>query len=463
MMKDYKPPHSLKTYRRRIKTLTKDHAGHVFIIFSSEFKHRSYDTYFPFRQNNNFAYLCGYPEESSALVIRTYPKLEVHLYVSAKDPLKELWEGERIGVNKAQENFYADHVHLIDDFSNQLEDILKGHEELFVDLENQEQKGKYEKMIAPTLERVRAQKKIKTIFPSKLSDLNQEISKLRLVKDKEEISFMRKSCEIAVKAHKCAMAFARPGVTEGQVQAAMEYIYKMHFATGPAYDSIVASGNNANTLHYIKNNAQLKDGELLLIDAGCEYNYYASDISRTFPINGKFTTKQKDIYQIVLDAQEYAIGIVRPGITLGEIHEKTGRKLIKGLVDLGIYSKNKKNIWDDNSYREFYPHGTSHWLGMDVHDPCPYLKVPSQIKPKNKTKELKEIVLEEGMVFTVEPGLYFADNKKGVGKWGGIGIRIEDDILVTKNGHENLSVGAPKKIKEVEEACSQDYRDYLIC
>jgi len=275
----------------------------------------------------------------------------------------------------------------------------------------------------------------------------------RLIKSSDEILLMKKAAEISGRAHKFAMGFARPGRFEYQVQAVMEYIYKDAGALSSAYNSIVASGDNANTLHYVENNKELKDGDLLLIDSGCEFNYYASDITRTFPINGKFSGAQKEIYEVVLKAQKSAFNVIKVGTKPSEIHQAACQEIIKGLIDLNFLTGSVEEHWSKtpSEFREYYPHGTGHWLGLDVHDDNTYFD-------ENGT----EITLLPGAVFTVEPGIYLDLFRQNIPeKYRGIGIRIEDDIHVLDIGMQILSEGAPKEIAEVETACAQSYKDLI--
>jgi Xaa-Pro aminopeptidase len=251
-------------------------------------------------------------------------------------------------------------------------------------------------------------------------------------------------------AHKLAMSMAKDGVYEYQIQAAMEYIYNREGASGAAYGSIVATGNNANTLHYVTNRDQLKDGQIILIDAGCEYQYYASDVTRSFPVSGKYTSEQKDIYQLVFNAQEAAIEQSKPGQNLGALHQTTSKILAQGLIDLKVLKGSVEENMSNGALRTYFPHGTGHWLGIDVHDQSPYLNC-----------ELEEVTLEPGMCFTIEPGLYFNEIMDSTpSAYSGIGVRIEDNILITEAGHENMTSDIPKTIQEVEQACNEDPKNF---
>ena len=281
------------------------------------------------------------------------------------------------------------------------------------------------------------------------------MGELRLVKDQSEIQAMKKAAKLTDVGMRAAMALSRPGVNEKEINTLLTYLFNQEQGEGPAYDSIVAGGENALILHYINNNMTLKEGDLLLIDAGAQVNTYASDVTRTFPVNGKFTEAQAELYSLVLDSQKAAMAHMKIGNTLGSIHLETSKALATSLKDAGILSGSLDEIMETGSYRTYYPHGTGHWLGLDVHDESPYL-----IDEGNDT--LSDVCLEEGMAFTCEPGLYFpADDKNVPSKWRGIGIRIEDDLIMNESGFTNITSSIPKEIKEVEEACQGDLKSIL--
>lgn len=439
-----------KTYHERIQSLASKIDGSIGVIFSNKEVTRSHDTNYPFRQKSHLDYLTGFPEANSALVIATRPSVKSYLFVQNKNPRNELWEGERFGLLQAKKHFAVDETLSISDFEAAMVDLLQNHHGIYIDLF--EQKEEFDQKIYTSLQALSFKKKTKTHIPLSILDISPLIGRMRLKKSEEEIKLIKKACKISSKAHRAAMAFSEPGKYEYQVQALMEYVFKTQGASGPAYESIVASGNNANTLHYITNREVLQDGDCLLIDAGCEYKNYASDITRTFPINGKYSEAARDIYSVVLKAQKVAIEMIRPGENMSKIHERTARTLIDGLIDLKVFSGSTQDIYDSEDYRTFFPHGTGHWLGLDVHDQCPYLE----------DETLEDIILEPGMVFTVEPGLYFSKETENTPQvYKGIGVRIEDDILVTDKGYSILSQDTPKEIDEIEKACREDYRSFL--
>ena len=434
---------------QRRKKLIKPYNDSIFLIPSSSHKRRSHDTEYPFRQDSNFYYLTGFDEPHCLLILsQKKGKIKSTLFVRPKDAFSEMWAGRRSGPEKAKKDLKIDEVHSIEELHKLLPSLLDGHLELFIDFFEHQ---KLFEEVKKAVHGLTMKKKIKSHVPVKWNYITPVIGKMRLIKDKEEIAYMKKANQITKKAHEAAMAFSRPGKNESEVNALLNYIFNKEGGNGQAYENIVASGDNANILHYIENNHKMNRDDLLLIDAGCQYNYYASDVTRTFPVSGKFTEVQKEIYQIVLDSQIKAIKAVRPGATLNKIHEVASKVLIKGLIKLGLLKGGVAENFKSGKFKKFYPHGTGHWLGLDVHDNSPYL-----------SEGLENIKFKPGMVITVEPGLYFpAHDKKIPKKFRGIGIRIEDDILVTRNGAQNLSEGIPKEIKEVEKACQKDYRSFL--
>lgn len=435
--------------QRRMKLLSLMQDGVAIIPAAGEVT-RSHDTEYPFRQNSSFKYLTGFSEPDAILVLcQNNDKVRDILFVRPKNAEMEMWTGVRMGVEGTKNVFDFDEVHTIDEFESVIGQYLSGHKNLYLDFIHHKEMAD---RIHPLLKKFANARRATAPTPTSLVNLYNLVGKLRLYKGPNEIQAMKKAVAITRDAHKAAMAFAAPGINESEVHSLMKYIFNKNGAPAEAYHSIVAGGDNANILHYINNNCELKDGELLLIDAGSEFGLYASDITRTFPVNGKFTPAQKDLYQIVLQSQKDAMALAMPGKTLDEIHTVARKTLIQGLLDLKVLSGSVDENFEQGTYRDFYPHGTGHWLGMDVHDQCPYVD-----------DDFNQIKLKAGMVFTIEPGLYFAkNNMKSPEKFAGIGIRIEDDILITEQGHENLSASIPKEIKEVEEQCQQDWQKYIL-
>jgi len=417
-----------KEYKdRRDLLLEKLSNNCVAVVFSATNKTRSNDTEYPYRQDSDFYYLTGFKEDNSALMfIKTKDELKSVLFVQKKDKNIELWNGKRLGVKKAKQKFKVDEVYESDDIKIKLKEFLVDKKSLYCDLKSDDKKVKKSLSYAKNLKNHK--------------NISYLVQEMRLKKSLDEIRLIKKAIDITKKSHHRAMSVEKLGKKEYELQAEIEYIFKKNGAYSDAYTSIVAGGNNANTLHYIKNDKVLLDNDLILIDAGCEYEYYASDITRTIPVNGRFTNAQKDIYKLVLNTQLKIIKMIKPGVKRSKLQKKAELLLTKGMIKLGILKGSiKKNI-KNNKHKKYYPHGIGHWMGIDVHDQAPYTD-----------KEKNEILLSDGIVLTIEPGIYIDKYDKSVPKkYRGIGIRIEDDILVTKDGYKNLSKKIAKSIKEIE-------------
>ncbi len=417
-----------KEFYQRRKTLLKTfRSGSLALVCASEPKIRSNDTEFPYRQNSNFYYLTGMKEERSALLmIKKKKKTRTILFVQSKNPQRELWSGKVLGVKKAKKRFKVDAVHSIEELETILKKSMDGISEVYYEFKE-------------------STKPLQLLDElSKNGYVRHNLAKLvelqRLQKSKNEIAIIKKGMAITKEAHHHAMRLPKVGMREYALQAEFEYIFTKRGAYSDAYTTIVAGGNNANTLHYIKNDKKLRSGDLVLIDAGCEYDYYATDITRTIPVNGKFSKAQKELYSLVLGVEKTIISMIRPGVLRSDLQKKAERMLCEGMVRLGILKGSVKKLLKKQKHKKYFPHGIGHYMGIDVHDPCPY-----------KTKKGKEISLQEGMVLTIEPGLYLPKEDKNIPKkYRGIGIRIEDDILVTKEGYENLSADIAKEIEEIE-------------
>lgn len=411
----------------------------VAIIPAAHEKTRSYDTEFKFRQDSDFWYLTGFPEPDAIAVIAPGSKKPFTLYVRPSDPLMETWYGRRQGVEGAVKNFGADKAVSIDKFNADLEKILDGRDRLYYrfaldnDLDGQ---------ILHYLSNQR-QRRLKSAYPPHtIIDPTLIIGDMRLHKDATEIGLMQKAATIASEAHILAMKKVKPGMNEGQVESLMEAYMKDQGASGVAYNSIIGGGDNATILHYVENNMPLKDGDLILIDAGAEYQGYASDITRTFPVNGKFTQAQREVYDVVLDVQLKCIDFTVVGNTHQKRQEYSIELLTEGMKQLGLLKGKTKDLIKKKAYLKYYMHGVGHWLGLDVHDAGRYFvdQEAKQSKP-----------YAPGMVLTVEPGLYIPpDDKSAPAKYRGIGIRIEDDVVVTKDGNLNLTSKVTKDPDEIE-------------
>jgi Xaa-Pro aminopeptidase len=412
----------------------------VAVIRSLPERLRNGDAFHPFRQLSDLLYLTGFVEPDATLILRPGAEKErVVMFVRPRDPEMETWDGRRAGLEGAQSKYGADIAYPSSELHAKLAELVANAEELHYSLGLDDE---MDLIITHTIAKLRKTEKRGKRPPRAVVDPRIALHELRLHKRPEELTAMRKAAAISIDAHIAAMKAGRPGSFEHELEALINYTFRKQGATGPGYTSIVGAGENATILHYIENNCAIADGDLVLVDAGAEYNGYTADITRTFPANGKFTEVQRRVYQIVLDCQVEAVEMVKPGVTLDQIHELCVRRLTEGMVALGLLTGNVDERIKDQSYRKFYMHGTSHWLGMDVHDVGAY------------TQGGKARPLTPGMVITVEPGLYIASDAADVpAELRGIGVRIEDDILVTQAGHDNLTKACPKTISEIEAAC----------
>jgi Xaa-Pro aminopeptidase len=409
----------------------------IAILPSAQEHIRKSDTQFKFCQNSDLHYLSGFPEpESVVVLIPNRPEGEFVLFCRERDRAREIWDGYRCGPEQANERFNTDDAFPIGDIDDILPGLIEGRERVYYSMGRHPD---FDSQMLDWLRTIRSHVKIGATPPNEFVDLNHLLHDLRLFKSKAEIKLMQASGKISAQAHIKAMQICKPGMYEYQLEATIVHHFLMNGAQAPAYNSIVGGGANGCILHYVENDAVLRNGDLVLIDAGCEFNGYAADITRTFPVNGTFTNEQKAIYQIVLDAQKAAIDISVPGTRWNEPFDLTKRIITQGLVDLGLLLGDIDELIEAEAYKEFYMHTAGHWIGLDVHDVGDY-KVGGEPR-----------VLEPGMALTVEPGIYIApDNLKVDAKWRGIGIRIEDDIVVTKTGNINLTKSVPKEIDEIE-------------
>ena len=399
---------------------------------------RSNDSSFRFRQDSDFYYLTGFDEPESIAVVK--PSDEEHpytLFVRPKDPEREVWDGRRAGVEGAQAEYGADAAFPIEEFESKFDDMINGVTNLYYRIGNGN--ADLDKLIIGRLHSMRAKERKNISAPSAIIDTGAVVHEMRLFKSAEEVDLMQRAADIAAEGHVEAMKAARPGMKEYEIEALIEHLFRRNGAAAPAYTSIVGAGANATVLHYVGNNATLNDGDLLLIDAGAEFGGYASDITRTFPINGRFTQAQRDVYEVVLEAQVACIEMVRVGNTNDEIKQRSIEIQTEGMVRLGILQGEPAKLIEEEKYKQFYMHGLGHYLGLDVHDVGRYY-----IKEEPRK-------LEPGMVMTVEPGIYIAADAKDVPeKYLGIGVRIEDDVLVTEGDPRVLSSKAPKQVDEIE-------------
>jgi Xaa-Pro aminopeptidase len=408
----------------------------VAIIPSAREATRSNDTAYRFRQDSDFLYLTGFEEPEAIAVIAPQGEHKYTMFLRPRDPEREIWDGRRAGLEGAKSEFGADESFAIVEFDEKLHDILDGAEKLYYRLGVNPD---LDDTIIRQIARMRALNRKPIHPPQTIIDPATIIHEMRVLKSDEEIELMQRAADIAAEAHCEAMRAARAGMKEYEVEALIELIFKRRGAAAPAYTSIIGAGANATVLHYINNDGELRDGELLLIDAGAEYKGYASDITRTFPINGRYSKPQRDIYDLVLKAQMACVELVRPGTTHDQLKAHSIEVLTEGLAELGLLQGKPEQLIQEKQYEKFYMHGLGHMLGIDVHDVGRYYF----------DKESR--ALEPGVVMTVEPGLYIAPDTKNVpAEYLGIGVRIEDDVLCTANGPRVLTNKVPKQAEEIE-------------
>jgi Xaa-Pro aminopeptidase len=398
---------------------------------------RSHDVDYPYRQHNDFLYLTGFVEpEAVALFLPGHPKEEFILFVRPRDPERETWTGRRAGVEGAVSAYGAQAAYTIDKLDEKIGEYVGERDHLYYTFGRD---AAFNQRVLGWMQQWQMLRPRSGKGPMAVLDPAEIVHEMRLIKSADELACLRRAIAIATAGHHAAMRNARAGAHEYEIEALLDYTFRRMGATGPAYPSIVAAGANATILHYTTNDQQLSNEDLLLIDAGAEYAGYCSDITRTFPVGGRFSAPQRAIYDLVLRAQLAAIDTVRPGARIDEPHARAIEVLVDGLLAFGLLSGDRQEIITKEEYRPFFMHRTSHWLGMDVHDVGKY-KLEGNAR-----------VLEPGMVLTVEPGLYIAPDRTAVdSRYLGIGVRIEDDVLVTAGGHEVLSAAIPKQPADIE-------------
>ena len=473
----------LATFIERRRRFTEAIGDGLAIIPAAAETVRNNDVHHSFRQGSDFFFLTGFDEPDAVAVFNpAHSKERYVLFVRPRDREMEIWTGHRAGVEGAVAHYGADAAYPVDQLDAKLREYALDRSTLFYRLGN----PSFDTRVIRMAVELRAARSRGFGTPVRIEDPGPIVHELRLRRSPAELARQRRACQISRDAHIEAMRYAKPGMHEYQVQAAVEFVFRSQGSPRDAYPSIVASGPNACILHYVENQRRMADGDLLLIDAGCEYGYHASDITRTFPVNGRFTGPQRAVYEVVLKAQLASIEAGRPGVPYEAIHDASRRVIAEGLVELGLLPRNVADSLAMHHYREFFMHGTGHWLGMDVHDVGDY-----RLQRHSRA-------LEPGMVFTVEPGIYIdperesvtfhlreyseeemwerrlrlgmaaakklEDDEKAKAKtvthaipkeFRGIGVRIEDDILVTGDGIENLTAGTPKSIEEVERTCAE--------
>ena len=424
--------------RRRKRLMDMIGSDSIAIIPTSSVYIRNRDVEFPFRPDSDFFYLTAYPEpEAVAVLIPDRADGEFILFCRESDEEMETWHGRRAGLEGALELYGADDAFPIEDMDDILPGLIEGHERIFYNMGSDQN---FDQRVMTWVKQIRDKARTGVVAPDEFISLNHFLHDMRLYKSRLEIKLMRQAAKISSKAHQRAMQNCKPGMHEYQIEAELIHEFIRNGARAAAYPSIVGSGANGCILHYTENQDEINDGDLLLIDAGAEYQGYASDVTRTFPASGRFSTAQRQAYDLVLAAQLAAIEEVKPGNHWNDPHDAAVRVLTEGMVELGILKGDPEELIKDQDYTKYYMHRTGHWIGMDVHDVGDY-KLDGEWR-----------MLEPGMVMTVEPGLYLPSGMRGLPKkWWNIGIRIEDDVLVTKDGYEVLSKDAPKQADEIEE------------
>jgi Xaa-Pro aminopeptidase len=420
---------------RRARLLSAMGPG-VMVVPAAPVAIRNNDVEHAYRQDSDFYYLTGFDEPESVLVLTNqHDEHQLVLFVRVRNPEREIWDGPRAGVDGAMGDFGADAAYPIGELAQRLPDYLTDVKRLHYRLGRDHD---FDSTVFTALDEVRRRARLGKGVPTEIVDPAASLHELRLVKADDEIEEMKRAAEVTREAHIAAMGVARPGRHEFEVEAEMLRVFRKAGCERPAYDPIVGSGRNATILHYRKNDRLMEEGDLLLIDAGCELGYYASDVTRTFPVSGTYTPAQRALYDLVLASQNAAIDACVVGANLDGIHEVATNVIVDGLLELGLLSGDRKTVLEKGSHKAYYMHRTSHWIGMDVHDVGAYY-IDGKPRP-----------LAAGYVLTVEPGIYVGVDAVCDAKWRGIGIRIEDDILVTADGPVNLTAEIPKDPEQVE-------------
>jgi Xaa-Pro aminopeptidase len=430
--------------RAAIQAAMREQGGGAMLLPAADEKIRNADNHHPFRQDSDFAWVTGFDEPEGAALLFADPAKErsgLVMFVRPRDREREIWDGLRAGVEGAVTDYGADAAHPVAEMEAKLEEHLARGGTLWYRLGFSRE---WDERVVRVIQKLRARIRTGVRAPDPVRDPGTVLHELRLVKSPEEVGRLRRAAEITAEAHMAAMRDGRPGAREYQVQSEIEYAFLRRGGSGPGYGTIVAAGSNATILHYRAGNAELKSGDLCLVDAGGEFDLYTADVTRTFPVSGEFSKAQRKAYDVVLAAEEAGIAAVKPGVTIDGLHDLVLKKLVEGMIAIGLLAGKPEERIADGSYKKYFMHRTSHWLGMDVHDVGSY-----HVDGNSRA-------LVPGNVITVEPGLYVASDDAGApAEFRGIGIRIEDDILVTKDGHENLTAAVPKLPDEVELCCTR--------
>jgi Xaa-Pro aminopeptidase len=431
--------------REAIAAEMRRRGGGVMLIPAADEKVRNSDNDYPFRQDSDFLYLTGLEEPQGCALLfagdeaGAPPRLV--LFVRPRDREREIWNGHRAGVEGAKESYGAAEAFPVSDLESRLAGLLDGAGPLWFRLGHDPE---WDGRVSRALRELRGRARQGARTPREIIDPAGLVHERRLLKSAEELTLLRKAAEITAEAHLAAMRDGLPGRREFQVQAEIEYAFRRRGGNGPGYGTIVAAGANSCILHYRAGDALLREGEVCLVDAGGEYQWYTADVTRTFPVSGSFTRAQRALYEVVLEAQKATIEAVRPGVTIDGLHDLAVKRLTEGMIALGLLAGAAEERIADQSYKKYYMHRTSHWLGLDVHDVGDYY-------PERKSR-----ALVPDMVITVEPALYVAaDDAAAPEDLRGVGVRIEDDILVTASGHQNLTEAIPKEVKDVEACCTR--------
>ncbi|WP_431225163.1 Xaa-Pro aminopeptidase [Serratia sp. L9] len=424
-------------HNRRQALLAQMAPASAAVIFAAPEVTRSADSEYPYRQNSDFWYLTGFNEPQAVLILVKSDETHNHsvLFNRVRDLTAEIWFGRRLGQDAAPGKLGVDRALAFDEINEQLHLLLNG---LDVVYHAQGQYAFADEILFGALEKLRKGFRQNLTAPATITDYRPWLHEMRLFKSAEEVAVMRRAGEISALAHTRAMEKCRPGMFEYQLEGEILHEFNRHGARYPSYNTIVGSGENACILHYTENECEMRDGDLVLIDAGCEYRGYAGDITRTFPVNGRFSKPQRAIYDIVLASINRALAMFKPGISIREVNDQVVRIMISGLVELGVMTGDVEQLFAEQAHRPFFMHGLSHWLGLDVHDVGHY------------GSPNRDRLLEPGMVLTIEPGLYIAPDAAVPAEYRGIGIRIEDDILITQDGNENLTASVVKDADAIE-------------
>lgn len=431
-----KPTVDMNIFKERRQKIGAEIAGEALVVASHPELIRNDDVHYPYRQDSNLFYLTGWEEPESILIFRPGLQPETVMFVRRRDRERETWDGFRYGPEGCESEFKIDKAYPIDEFEKVAPQLLKEVDKVYYRLYKNTAADEKMQTVLESVKRLQGRTGYGLLT---IQDADILIGEHRLVKSEYELAQLREACEISAQAHLAAMKFTRPGVSERQVQGVLAHHFLMNGSAREGYGYIVASGNAATTLHYNFNDQICKDGDLLLIDAGAEFNYYTGDITRTFPVNGKFTDEQARVYEGVLKVQKEIIDFIKPGIVFKDLHDMGTSLLTDVMLELGLLSGRKEDIIQAMGQKKYYPHGIGHWLGMDVHDAGLYFK-KGEPRP-----------IEANMCFTIEPGIYIpADDTSAPEKYRGIGVRIEDNIRVTSTGSENMTTSVPKEITDLE-------------